>query len=168
MPLETRDCTHANAAGFAIPADSYNELLNLSNIQLASYDFGDNVYSVDFIREATDDDIAEIIFDLAQYEEVWGQDNPQSLIAVTNLKVTSNDIKVIGKNGDTIRIEKNGITYIKFRAKDIIKQLSDNEQMTLTIIGKPNVNEWMGSKTPQIQIVELNISKDREPDWWTF
>lgn len=164
MPLETRDYTHANAAGFAIPADSYNELLALSNTQLAAYDFGDNNYDVDFVRKASDSDISNIIFDLARYERVWGQNNPQSLMAITNLYIRPADVKIIGKNQDTIRIEKNGITYIKFRAKDLIEKLHKWPEMCLTIVGKPNVNEWLGNYTPQLQIVDIEVENAE----WSF
>ena len=161
MPLETRDYTHANAAGFAIPANNCNELLNLSNTQLASYDFGDNNYDVDFVRKASDSDISNIIFALARYERVWGQNNPQSLIAITNLYIKPDDIKIIGKNQDTIRIEKNGITYIKFRAKDLIEKLHKWPEMCLTIVGKPNVNEWNNFITPQLSIIDCEIEDSR-------
>ena len=164
MPLETRDYTHANAAGYSIPVDNYSTLLTLSNAQLAAYDFGDNNYDVDFVRKASNSDISNIIFDLARYERVWGQNNPQSLMAITNLYITPADVKVIGKNQDTIRIEKNGITYIKFRAKDLIEKLHKWPEMCLTIVGKPNVNEWLGNYTPQLQIVDVEIENAE----WSF
>lgn len=155
---------HSQAAGYSLPADSYNELLILSNAQLAAYDFGDNNYDVDFVRKASNSDISNIIFDLARYERVWGQNNPQSLIAITNLYITPADVKVIGKNQDTIRIEKNGITYIKFRAKDLIEKLHKWPEMCLTIVGKPNINEWLGNYTPQLQIVDVEVENAE----WSF
>lgn len=84
------------------------------------------------------------------------------MIAITNLVVSPNEIKVIGKNKDTLRIEKNGITYIKFRAKDLIEELkSFSNEMDITLVGRPNINTWNNSITPQIFIVDYEIEDAR-------
>ena len=84
------------------------------------------------------------------------------MIAITNLLVSPNEIKVIGKNKDTLRIEKNGITYIKFRAKDLIEELKGfSNEMDITLVGRPNINEWMGNKTPQLFIVDMEVQDGR-------
>ena len=76
--------------------------------------------------------------------------------------VSQSDIKVIGKNLDTLRIEKNGITYVKFRAKDLIRQLKDFPgDMDITLVSKPNLNEWGGKTTPQVFITDLEIEDSR-------
>lgn len=84
------------------------------------------------------------------------------MIAITNLVVSPNEIKVIGKNKDTLRIEKNGITYIKFRAKDLIEELKGfSNEMEITLVGRPNINEWNNSITPQIFIVDMEVQDGR-------
>ena len=67
------------------------------------------------------------------------------------------DIKVIGKNKDTIRFEKNGITYIKFFGKALIEQLQQYDEMKIDVVGKTAVNNWMGRITPQIMIEDLEV-----------
>lgn len=84
------------------------------------------------------------------------------MIAITNLVVLPNEIKIIGKNKDTLRIEKNGITYIKFRAKDLIEELkSFSSEMEITLVGRPNINNWMGQELPQIFIVDMEVQDGR-------
>ena len=84
------------------------------------------------------------------------------MIAITNLVVSPNEIKIIGKNKDTLRIEKNGITYIKFRAKDLIEELkSFSNEMDITLVGRPNINTWLGQELPQILIEDMEVQDGR-------
>ena len=110
---------------------------------------------------ANDPKIGEAIEELCAIEQVYGQENEEPVMAITNLNISRNDVKVIGKNLDTIRIEKNGITYIKFRAKDLIGTLGEYDDMELTIIGKPNINTWGGRVTPQVLISEMEVQDSR-------
>ena len=67
----------------------------------------------------------------------------------------------MGSNQDTIKIEYNGMSYLKFRATDFIneiKQYSPDTELKITIVGRTNLNEWMGRKTPQIFIDDYEIS----------
>lgn len=153
---------HPGAFGLSIPDKFLSKLHEISNKELSKIDFGDSVYDVDFIRKATDKDLKDIIFDVAPYEQVFGQQNPEAMIAITNLYVEPKDIKVIGKNKDTLRIEKNGITYIKFRAKDIIEELqSYKSPIEITLVGRMNINNWMGNETPQVLVVDLEVEDAR-------
>lgn len=84
---------------------------------------------------------------------------PEPVIAVKDLVVRASDVQVIGKNKDTLKISKNGITYIKFFAKDLISEISKYNEMQLTIVGTANLNEWMGNVTPQILIKDIDIKE---------
>lgn len=150
---------HENAFGLSIKNSGLSKFHKIANEELAQYDFGENVYEVDFEREAYANDIKAIIFDLAQYIDVWGQQNNEPFIAVKDLIVRASDVQVIGKNKDTLKISKNGITYIKFFAKDLINEISKYNEMQLTIVGTANINEWMGNITPQILIKDMDIKE---------
>lgn len=111
---------------------------------------------------ADDPKIGEAIEELCAIEQVYGQQNEEPVMAITNLNVSQNDIKIIGKNLDTLRIEKNGITYVKFRAKDLIRELKDFPgDMNITLVGKPNINTWNHKNIPQIFITDLEIEDSR-------
>ena len=63
---------HGNAFGISIKNSDLAKFHKIANEELARYDFGENVYDVDFEREAYATDIKAIIFDLAQYTNIWG------------------------------------------------------------------------------------------------
>ena len=65
----------------------------------------------------------------------------------------------MGKNKDTVKIILNGIAYMLFHAKKFIELLETlpTTSYRLTIVGRANMNEWMGSYTPQIFIDDYNL-----------
>ena len=64
----------------------------------------------------------------------------------------------MGANLDTVKFIFNGITYIKFKAKDLIEEFKSHRgKISITVAGMPVMNYWMGRGTPQIQIKEIEI-----------
>ena len=61
-----------------------------------------------------------------------------------------NDMKAkVSELLQTIKIEKNGVVYIKFLAREWIEKLTQyGNEIRITIIGTANINEWMGNITP--------------------
>lgn len=153
---------HDQALGISILDRNLSTFHEIANKELSKIDFGKNYYDVDFVMRADDQKIEEAIEELCAIEQVYGQQNEEPVMAITNLNVSQNNVKIIGKNLDTLRIEKNGITYVKFRAKDLIRELKDFPgDMDITLVGKPNLNEWGGKTTPQIFITDLEIEDSR-------
>ena len=151
---------HDNAFGISIKNNDLSKFHKIANEELQDYDFGETVYSVDFERESYETDIKDIIFDLVKYTDYYGQQCSEPLIAVKDIIVRQNDIQCIGKNKDTLKIEKNGIVYIKFFARSLIEKISQyGDEMRITIVGTANINEWMGNVTPQIFIKDVEIEK---------
>ena len=148
---------HDNAAGASIRDKDLADFHKYANEALKDIDFGENVYEVNFIRTAAEKDISNIIFDLEQYRYLYGQNIDEPLIYISDINLTKNDIQIIGKNADTVKFEKFGITYIKFHAKDLINELGMYNEMRVELVGRPNVNEWMGNYTPQIMIEDLEV-----------
>ena len=58
----------------------------------------------------------------------------------------------MGKNADTVKIMKNGIAYMKFKANDFIEDLQGYDTISLNVVGRANMNYWGGQITPQIFI----------------
>ena len=69
-----------------------------------------------------------------------------------------NDVKIMGKNMDTVKIEKFGISYMKFHAKDLIEELRKYPTMKIEVVGRANVNYWAGNVIPQIFIEDIEVS----------
>lgn len=148
---------HANAAGQCIPAENLDALHEYANRELANIDFGEDVYDVNFMRTAADKDVTNIIFDVGVHEDVWGTQNPEPRIFVSDINFSLSDIQVMGKNKDTLKIEKFGVSYMKFHAKDLIEELKQHNQIKMNIVGKANVNEYFGNVTPQIFIESYEV-----------
>ena len=150
---------HDNACGVSIAQANLDSFNDYANTELADVDFGENWYEVNFERFAAESDMTFLISDIAEHEDIFGQGNPEPLIHVTDINVNKTDLAIIGKNADTVRIEKFGITYLKFHAKDMIEELKQYDfPIKLEVVGKANMNEWGGYYTPQIFINDYQIS----------
>lgn len=151
---------HDNACGISIPYKSLKAFEEYGNKELANIDFGETWYEVNFERYSGDKDLTDIIENISQYEDIWGQHNPTPLIYITDICVRKQDISIIGKNADTVRIERDGVTYLKFHAKDMIEQLKDyNCPFKIDVVGKANMNYFAGNITPQIFIEDFQLKK---------
>jgi single-stranded-DNA-specific exonuclease len=139
---------HANAAGCSIEDKNLRAFHEYANEALKNINFSEGMYNVNFIRESNAKDLEDLVYDLASNTSIWGQGNPETLIFVPNIYLDAADYKVIGTNKDTVRFEKNGIIYIKFHASDLIEQLKKCNEIKISIVGKPNINEWMGQQSP--------------------
>lgn len=149
---------HANAFGCSINNKYLSDFHNYANDKLKDIDFGENVYDVNFISSANNKELEKIVNDLGSYPQLWGQHNPEPLIYIKDINLTPNDIQIIGKNKDTVKFEKFGITYIQFHAKQLIEDLSNLSDIKMEIVGKANINEWMGRITPQVFIEGYEVS----------
>ena len=156
---------HDNAAGCSLLASNLSRLHELANAQLASYDFGDSYYEVDFERQAFTDDLPALIKAIDDYKDIWGQQNNEPMIYVKDLHFTRNEIQIMGKNKDTIKIMKNGVAYMKFFAKDMIEELKQYDEIKMEVVGKAHLNHWMGTITPQIFIENYEIKEDKVTDF---
>lgn len=149
---------HANAFGICIPDTNLNDFHNLANKLLADYNFGENVFDVNFIRNAKDADLYKLIMEIGAFPYIWGQGNKEALIYINPVTINPNDLMVMGSNRDTLKININGIDYIKFFATDLIDELTaKNEPVKIELVCKANINEWMGRKTPQMLIESYEI-----------
>ena len=151
---------HDNAAGVSIPDSYLRDFHKWANEALADIDFGDNCLDVNFERIAADEDIRDIILDIGNHAGIWGQGNDEPIIHVSDINVTMSDVKIMGKNMDTVKIEKFGIAYMKFHAKDLIEDLHKYSKVKLEIVGRANVNYWGGNVIPQIFIDDYEVKDD--------
>lgn len=149
---------HDNACGIGILDKNLFAFHEYANEALTNVDFGENWYEVNFERIAADSDIVDIIYNLTSYEDIWGQGNPEPLVHVKDINLTKNDIQILGKNADTVKIEKFGVVYMKFHAKDFIEELGKYDSIKLEVVGRVNLNEYYGHTTPQLFISDYEIS----------
>ena len=149
---------HANAAGYAIDGDKIDSLLNYANNALAAVNFGENVHDVNFSRVGSDSDLTALITEIGSYSGIWGQNTGEPLVHVSHIKVDPSNVRIMGANKDTVRIDYNGISYMKFRAGDLIEELQNNsDSIEMEVVGRANLNEWGGRYTPQLFIDDYDI-----------
>ena len=149
---------HDNACGIGILDKNLAAFHEYANKELANVDFGESWYEVNFERIAADTDIEDLIIDIANHDDLWGQQNNEPLIHIKDINITKNDIRIMGKDNSTVKIEKFGIAYMKFHAKDMIEELGKYPgEIKLEVVGRANVNYWGGYATPQIFISNYQI-----------
>lgn len=107
-----------------------------------------------------------MILDLERGKDFYGQNCAEPIIISENITIDIDTIQTIGTNKDTLKFVFNDITYIKFKAKDLINKLAQyNGKISITIAGKGNVNVWGGRETPQIFIESLDIKDLNNTDF---
>ena len=148
---------HANAAGASIKKSYIDKFIEKANIDLANYNFNDDSYEVNFERYPYSKDLDSLIFNISKYKNFFGQNNPEPLIAIKDIHLTKKDIILMGSNKDTLKFEKQGVSFIKFKASNMIEELEDLEEINIELVGKANINYWGGHETPQIFIEDYNI-----------
>ena len=148
---------HPNAHGVSIHKNSLEGFLKYADEKLKNVDFNENVYEVDLIVDSENPYLSDIITALGELNEIWGQGMEEPLIAIENIHLNKANVQGIGTKKDTVKFIVNGITYIKFKDETLLEKLTANETMKVTILGRANLNEWMGNITPQIIIENYEI-----------
>lgn len=107
---------HGNAAGLGILPE---------NLEAAKAKFKEILQDVDFNLPILCDfemDFADMnirfIMDIAQYDWLWCTGIKEPKVAVTNISVQRKDIKVQGKDMNSIAFEVEGIKYVAFKLKE--------------------------------------------------
>ncbi len=107
---------HSNAAGASIKKEDVQRAKDILNEQLKDLVY-DKTYLCDFEMDFADMDI-RFIMDIAQYDWLWCTGIKEAKIAVTNISVQRKDIKVQGKDMNSIAFEVEGIKYVAFKLKE--------------------------------------------------
>lgn len=151
---------HANAAGFSIKISNISKLYDYANKELKNINFNEGFYEADFIVNGNCSYLNDIILDLEHGKDFYGQNCAEPVIIVENITIDTSSIQIIGANKDTLKFVFNDITYIKFKAKDLINKLTKyNGKISITVAGKGNVNTWGGKENSQIFIEEIEINE---------
>jgi single-stranded-DNA-specific exonuclease len=149
---------HANAFGVSIPDSKLRQFHEYANEALKDFNFGENVYDINFSRTSDAADLGAMILELGADKAMWGQGTPEPIIHVEHIPVTASNVLFMGTNKEHLRIEYNGIEYVKFFAKDLIEEIKNSAAaIEIEIVGTPTINEWGGKRKPQIFIKDYEI-----------
>lgn len=119
---------------------------------------------------------------MAKFDDIVAQGVNEPLIAIENISITRDDVSLIGKTSNTLKfILPNGVEFVQFFCKegmslyDWVNETWDtNDSIVINVVGQPGVNDYMGTRTPQIIIKDVEIIKndalesyiDDEDDVW--
>jgi single-stranded-DNA-specific exonuclease len=150
---------HAAAFGTCILDVDFNEFIRYTNEALKDFDFTPS-YKVDFIFDS-DNDISNEILEIAGLKSIWGQDVEEPLIAIENIKISKNNIKLMSPDKNpTLKISlPNGLDMIKFGSsnEEFEKLYSDLGCVVINVVGRCEQNVWNGNINPQIIIEDYSI-----------
>ena len=149
---------HEGAFGLCIKEENIEKFLEETDELLAQYP-DEACYHVDYLWEGDRAD-GQIIEDIAGYGFLWGKDMPESKVGIKNLKITKDNISL--KSADknpTICITLPECEIIKFgSSKEEYESLLQEEGFTtINLVGTCGKNEWNGTVTPQIMLVDYEI-----------
>ena len=150
---------HEGAFGSSIKDEKVCLFTDYANRALANFDFSQK-YFIDLIYDAeilTSDDI----FEIANYEGLWGQGVEEPFILVRNIRITNDNISLLKETTLKITVPTDGqdISLIKFgSSEEEYKRLcSDLGYVTISVIGHFQKNIWNGYVSPQILIEDYEI-----------
>ena len=147
---------HDNACGFGIRDYNINKLIAYANSELNSSDF-ENCYLVEYILDAKNNN-EELLFSLASHPEYFGNHIDEIKFVIKNIELSS--IMVMGANKDSVKINYNGIDYVKFKDTDFIEDIQNHRSKLLNVFGRANINEWQGRKSIQVLISDYELVED--------
>ena len=150
---------HQGAFGLGIREQDIPAFIEKTNEILK--DMSDEaIYYVDYIYDGNNVNPQNIL-DIAEMDSFWGKDIETSILAIKNLKVTSDMITIYRKTSNTIKITlPNKVSLMLFNATDLdCKKLQENNQgyVVIDCVGEANKNEWNGNITAQLFITDYEI-----------
>lgn len=154
---------HSNAFGFGVEDNKVKDFILYCNTILKDFSFSP-CYFVDFIFDVNNFNQKDIL-DIAELKSLWGQGIEEPYIALTNIKVTKNNIYLMSpdKNPTLKIVLLNGTSLIKFKSsEEEFNNLKSDGFILIDAIGRCEENNWNGKITPQIILEDYNIIKKQE------
>ena len=147
---------HPLAAGFSLPLKSLDSFTDYANEKLANVNFNEGVYSVDFVKNTTDD-IASLIMEIGENNNLWAKGNEEPYIVIKDIVLDPSEVQTMGGNKDTAKFKVGGVDFLKFKDLDFIEKLKSMKEIKITVLGRANVNNFMGNITPQMFIEDYEL-----------
>lgn len=154
---------HQGAAGLGIAEQNISPFLNSFNKLYEDVD-QEPVFWVDYIWNNFNECDANKILDIANLN-IYGQDIPQSLVALNRIPITADMITLMGveKGHPTIKINFGNFELIKFGASQEEYEKMCGENVVLTAVCTPSKNEYLGKVTPQLLLEDYELDTE-----WIF
>lgn len=147
---------HANAFGAFLKPDEIQKVRDYANEHLKPTSF-DEVYQVDYWFDGGHPVDYDMLMAFAKYKNLWGNSIPQPKFAFSG-HYNKRDIFVMGKDKSSLKINAGEISFIAFKANNIIDELVEQDEGTYLIVGRPQLNEYGGTTSIQIMIDDIAVN----------
>lgn len=159
---------HASAFGVGFTPDQINKFKFFLARSFRPNEYGAS-HRVDF-EFNYEEDFDEVIKSIGAYSDLWGQGLTQPKVVIKNVPVSLRNIVLMNKGTLKILLGSHPTNCIKFAAKEDYDAISSNlidhtSTVKMNLLGYCTINEYMGTKTPQIQLVDWEIT---QIDPWGF
>jgi single-stranded-DNA-specific exonuclease len=149
---------HQGAFGLGIDEEKIEDFISATDEALKDMS-SEPIYWVDFIYNGANVD-ADGILEIAEYEDLWGKDMDEPLVAISDVRITKDMVILMSPDkSPTLKINlPNGVSLVKFGSsqEEYEKFLSDG-WIKADFIGRCNANSWGGKKYPQIYIEDYSF-----------
>lgn len=154
---------HANAAGVQILPEKFEAAKKAFNSLLKDVEYNPT-YMCDFIFDIDELSIA-FIQEVYDARWIWCTGIQEPKIAIENVVVKRSDIRVQGKDFNSIAFTVNDIKFVQFNMKadnPVLEWASawggeDSDEIIINVVGEVSINEYNGVLTPQVIIKDSEI-----------
>lgn len=153
---------HGNAAGLGILPENLEAAKTRFKEILRDVDFNLPI-PCDFEMDFLDMDI-RFIMDIAQYDWLWCTGVKEPKVAVTNISAQRKDIKVQGKDMNSVAFEVEGIKYVAFKLKEDNPLLAfangwgdQEDEIVFDAVVTCGINTYNGVSQCQCMIEDIEI-----------
>ena len=147
---------HANAHGVFIEPEKIQLLRNYANAKINPQIFDDTVFEVDYWFHTGEPIDRDMLYEFASYDALYGNSIPQPKFAFDfNFKNT--DVRFMGKNGTSVKITVDKVSFVIFSDSNLTTLLQTKTFAHAQIIGRPQLNEWMGNVSVQVIVDDIEI-----------
>lgn len=151
---------HESAHGHSFHEDDFDAIVEYFNKKYEGQST-DIRYNVDYLFEADDPNLADVIMALDEYKHWWGKGIDRPLIGVVNAKCTIHNMELMSaQKNPTLKFKlDHGVAGIKFHSSQAEfdsfckrggQLLDSNTANNFTLIGETSINRWRDTVTPQL------------------
>ena len=144
---------HQDAAGIQIKEHCLEDIDNKLN-EFFKDDTFEKIYSVDF-KIPFEEMSFEFIKDICDLKYIYSTNIQEPLIYIENVKVNTQNVKLMGEGKNTIKIETDEVDFIRFKSnEEMYSNIDWKDEVVLNIVGRASINEYNGKLTGQIFVDE--------------
>lgn len=151
---------HPNAFGAYLLPEEIDNITNYFNKSFDKNIFEDTTYDVDYWFKENDPISKEMMEDFAEYEHLWGTGMPEPKFAFSK-RIQKNNVFIMGADKQSVRIKIDGIDFVCFKNSELVNLVTNiKDSIYLDIVGKVQMNEWLGNRNPQVIIEDYIIAEE--------